>query len=34
MGKFIAFLYGLVAYLVFFGSFLYAIGFVTGIAVP
>ncbi len=34
MGKFIAFLYGLVAYLVFLGSFLYAIGFVTGIAVP
>jgi protein-S-isoprenylcysteine O-methyltransferase Ste14 len=34
MGKFIAFLYGLVAYLVFLGSFLYAIGFVTGIGVP
>ncbi len=34
MGKFIAFLYGLVAYLVFLGSFLYAIGFVTCIAVP
>ena len=34
MGKFVAFLYGLVAYLVFFGSFLYAIGFVTGIVVP
>jgi protein-S-isoprenylcysteine O-methyltransferase Ste14 len=34
MGKIIAFLYGLVAYLVFLGSFLYAIGFVTGIAVP
>jgi protein-S-isoprenylcysteine O-methyltransferase Ste14 len=34
MGKFIAFLYGLAAYLIFLGSFLYAIGFVTGIAVP
>lgn len=34
MGKFIAFLYGLVAYLIFLGTFVYAIGFVTGIAVP
>jgi protein-S-isoprenylcysteine O-methyltransferase Ste14 len=34
MKKFIAFLYGLVAYIVFFGSFLYAIGFVTGRVVP
>lgn len=34
MNKFIAFFYGLLAYLVFFGSFLYAIGFVTGIMVP
>ena len=34
MGKFIAFLYGLAAYIVFLGSFLYAIGFVTGIVVP
>lgn len=34
MGKFIAFLYGLAAYLIFLGSFLYAIGFVTGVAVP
>ena len=29
-----AFLYGIVAYLVFFGAFLYAIGFVTGLMVP
>jgi len=34
MGRFIAFLYGLVAYLVFFFTFLYAIGFVNGLAVP
>lgn len=34
VGRFIAFLYGLVAYAVFFGTFLYAIGFVNGIVVP
>jgi methanethiol S-methyltransferase len=34
MGKLIAFLYGLVAYLAFFVIILYAIGFVTGLMVP
>ena len=34
MGRITAFLYGLVAYLVFLGAFLYAIGFVTGLWVP
>src|SRR6266852_7602684 len=34
MGRIIAFLYGLVAYVVFLGAFLYAIGFVTGLWVP
>jgi protein-S-isoprenylcysteine O-methyltransferase Ste14 len=32
--KFIAFLYGLVAYLAFFATILYAIGFVMGLVVP
>jgi protein-S-isoprenylcysteine O-methyltransferase Ste14 len=34
MGKFVAFLYGIVAYLVFLVAFLYAIGFVEGMVVP
>jgi methanethiol S-methyltransferase len=34
MGAFIAFVYGIASYLVFFVTFLYAVGFVTGVAVP
>jgi methanethiol S-methyltransferase len=34
MGKFIAFLYGSVSYVVFLGAFLYSIGFVGNIVVP
>jgi len=34
MGRLLAFIYGLAAYLVFFGTILYAIGFVTGLFVP
>src|SRR5262245_44381593 len=32
--KFIAFLYGMASYLVFFVTFLYAVGFVMGLVVP
>jgi protein-S-isoprenylcysteine O-methyltransferase Ste14 len=34
MGRFIAFLYGLASYVVFFVTILYAIGFVSGLVVP
>src|SRR6478609_3127761 len=34
MGRFIAFLYGLASYVAFFGTILYAIGFVSGLLVP
>lgn len=34
MGPFIAFLYGIASYVVFIVTFLYAIGFVTGVIVP
>jgi methanethiol S-methyltransferase len=34
MARILALLYGLVAYIVFFGTFLYAVGFVTGLPVP
>jgi len=34
MGALVAFLYGIASYLVFFITFLYAIGFVTGVLVP
>ena len=34
IGRVLSFVYGLAAYLVFFGTILYAIGFVTGLVVP
>jgi hypothetical protein len=34
MGRFIALLYGLVSYVAFFVTILYAIGFVSGLGVP
>lgn len=34
MGRLLGFLYGIAAYLLFFGAFLYAIGFVAGVVVP
>src|SRR5436309_3489967 len=34
MGRLLGFLYGLVAYVIFFLTFLYAIGFVEGLMVP
>jgi protein-S-isoprenylcysteine O-methyltransferase Ste14 len=34
MGRIIAFLYGVVAYVAFFATILYAIGFVSGLLVP
>lgn len=34
MGRYIAFLYGILSYCLFFATFLYAIGFVSGLVVP
>jgi protein-S-isoprenylcysteine O-methyltransferase Ste14 len=34
MGRFFAFIYGLASYVFFFATFLYAIGFISGLVVP
>ena len=34
MGRFLGFLYGILAYLLFFAAFLYTIGFMAGVVVP
>ena len=34
MGRTVAFIYGVVSYSIFFGSFVYMIGFLTGLVVP
>ena len=34
MGRIVVFVYGLICYLVFFGTFLYAMGFTSNMVVP